>query len=125
MKKLFLTVTILAVFLTSCGTFEISIEGRDAQAAPASSLTPTGPAPLNMDSTSEQIRRALLDSPARWQTIFMDAQITASGQEPRRVQVWVDQPNLSLRVLSGPLAGAAATFRVADGMTLLDFDMVT
>ena len=125
MKKIWMTVVALAVFLSSCGTFEVSIERHEAQAAPASSLTPTGPAPLNMDSTSDQIRRTLLDSPARWQTIFMDAQVTASGQDPRRVQAWVDQSNLSIRVLSGPLYGAAETFRVADGMTLLDFNIAT
>ncbi|MBV6395153.1 MAG: Protein TolB [Anaerolineales bacterium] len=127
MKRIFFsTALILAVVLTSCGTLEVTLEdpskptptlASDSLAADSASLT--------IASTSEEIRQTLLDSVYRWHTIFMDAQVTSSTNDPRRVQVWVDQPSLSLRVLSGPLDAPAETFRAADGMTLLDLNILT
>jgi hypothetical protein len=125
MRKIFLTAVILTVLLTSCGTLEMKIEDPSQPTPTAADSLTAVPAPLGMDSTSDEIRRTLLDSPYHWQTIFMDAQVTESGQNPRRVQVWVDQPDLSLRVLSGPPAGAPESLRVADGMSLLDLNIVT
>lgn len=127
MKRILLsTVLILAVFLTSCGTFEVILEDpSNPTPTSASNLSEAGPALLTMESTSEEVRQTLLASPSRWRSIFMDAQVTSPMTDPRRVQVWVDQPSLSLRVLNGALNGSAETFRVADGMTLLDLNILT
>lgn len=126
MKRiLFSTVVILAVVLTSCGTLEVTLEDPSNPTPTIASDSPeAGPASLTMDSTSEEIRQTLLDSSFRWRSIFMDAQVTSSTEEPRRVQVWVEQPSLSLRMLSGPLDGSAEIFRVTDGMTLLDLNIL-
>ena len=119
----FLTLTLL---LTACGTLEVTLTNSDALTqTPASDSPAAGPAPLGMSSTSGEIRQLLLESPFRWQTIFMDAQATSNGESPRRVQTWVDQPALSLRVFSGPPDGPAETLRVADGMSLLDLNLQT
>ncbi len=119
----FLTLTLL---LTACGTLEVTLTNSDELAqTPASDSPAAGPAPLSMYSTSGEIRQLLLESPFRWRTIFMDALVTSNGESPRRVQTWVDQPALSLRVLSGPPDGSAETLRVADGMSLLDLNLHT
>jgi len=119
----FLTLTLL---LTACGTLEVTLTNSDALTqTPASDSPAAGPAPLGMSSTSGEIRQLLLESPFRWQTIFMDALVTSNGESPRRVQTWVDQPALSLRVFSGPPDGSAETLRVADGMSLLDLNLQT
>lgn len=127
MKRILLsTVLILAVVLTSCGTLEVTLEDPSKPTPTTASDSSEADSPsLTMYSTSDEIRQTLLDSVYRWHTIFMDAQVTSPTTEPRRVQVWVEQPTLSLRVLSGPLDGPAETFRVADGMTLLDLNMTT
>jgi hypothetical protein len=125
-RSLLSTVLILTVVLTSCGTFEMSVEDPSHPTpTSASDLAVTGLPLLTMDSSSDEIRRALLDGPFRWQTIFMDAQVVPSSGSPYRIQVWVDQPNLSLRYLKGPLEGSAQTFRAVDGMSQLDLDIPT
>ena len=126
MKKFLLsTVLILTVILTSCGTFEVTLEDpSDPTTTPAADSPEAGPASLTMESTSEEIRQTLLDSPFRWRTIFMDAVVQDGTLAPRRVQTWVDQPALSLRTMSGLPDGSAQTFRVADGMSLLDLDIL-
>ncbi len=117
----FLTLTLL---LTSCGTFEVTLTNSDELAqTPASDSPAAGPGPLSMDSTSAEIRQLLLDSAYKWTTLFMDAQITFPDGALQRKQVWVDRPALSFRVLGGPLGGSAETFRVADGMSLLDLNI--
>lgn len=125
MRRFLIPFSILTILLTACGTFEVTLlSGREPTPA-AASLTPAGRAALNMDSTSEEIRTLLLESPSQWRTLFMDAQVTAPGEPPRRVQVWVDQPALSLRVLGGPPEGPAQTLRLVDGQTLLDLNIQT
>lgn len=127
MKRIFFsTVAILAVILTSCGTLEVTLEDPSHPTPTlASDSLEAAPPSLTVDSTSDEIRQTLLDSPFRWRTIFMDAQVTSLTSDPRRVQVWVDQPSLSLRALNGPLDGSAETFRAADGMTLLDLNILS
>lgn len=126
MRRTIIPFLILTLLLAVCGTFEVTLTDSDKLAqTPAPDSPAAGPAPLSMDSTSDEIRQLLFESPFRWQTIFMDAQVTSSGESSRRVQVWVDQPALSFRVLSGPADASAETFRVADGMSLLDLNLQT
>jgi hypothetical protein len=126
MRRAIYTLLIWTLLLASCGTFDVTLTTSDALTqTPSTDSSAPATAPLGMDSSSEQIRQTLLDSPFQWRTIFMDAQVTSVGEAPRRVQAWVDQPALSLRVLSGPPEGSAETFRVADGMSLLELDLRT
>jgi hypothetical protein len=126
MRRFIIPFLILTFLLTACGTFEVTLTNSNE-------LTPTlapdslaaGPAPLGMSSTSTEIRQLLLESPFRWQTIFMDAQVTSPSESPQHMQVWVDQPTLSFRVLSGPADASAETLRAADGMSLLDLNLQT
>lgn len=125
----FLTLTLL---LTSCGTLEVTLTNSDdltQTPAPdinlASDSPMPGPVPLSMYSTSDEIRQLLLESPTKWMTLFMDAQVTSTSERPQRVQVWVDQPALSFRALSGPVDASADSFRVADGMSLLELNIQT
>ncbi len=117
----FLTLTLL---LASCGTLEVTLTNSD-ELARAADLPAPGRPSLSMDSTSEEIRQLLLESSLQWRTLFMDAQVVSVGEKPRRVQVWVDQPAMSLRALSGPPGGSAASLRVVDGQSLLDLDIQT
>lgn len=126
MRRFIISFLTLTLLLTACGTFEVTLTDSDKLAqTPAPDSRAAGPAPLSMDSTSEQIRQLLLESPFRWQTIFMDAQVTDANDIPRRMQVWVDQPALSFRILSGPADASAETLRVADGVSLLDLNLQT
>jgi hypothetical protein len=132
MRNILLTAILLTVLLSSCGTLEMRIEDP-------SKMTPTSPAPSNsasaslvpahpplgVNSTSEEIRQTLLNSPYRWQTIFVDAQVTSTTDPSRRVQTWVDQPNLSARVLVGSLAGSVLNMRVSNRMSVLDLNVAT
>jgi hypothetical protein len=126
MRRFIFPILILTLFLTSCGTLEVTLtNSRDLAPAAAPASPEPGPAPLSMYSTSAEIRQRLLESPANWQTIFIDAQVTSPTDSPRRVQVWVDQPNLSVRSLSGDPNGAASDLRVTDGMSLLYLNILT
>jgi hypothetical protein len=126
MRRFIISFLTLTLLLTACGTLEVTLTNSDELAqTPASDSPAAGPAPVSMYSTSGEIRQLLLESPFRWRTIFMDALVTSNGESPRRVQIWVDQPALSLRVFSGPPDGSAETLRVADGMSLLDLNLQT
>ena len=126
MHRFIILFLILTFFLAACGTLEVTLT-NDKEPTPtfASDLPAPGPAPLSMESTSAEIRQLLLESPYRWRTLFMDAQVADANDIPRRVQAWVDQPALSFRVLSGPADASADSYRVADGMSLLELNIQT
>ncbi len=126
MRRLIIFFLILTFLLTACGTLEVTLTNDDEPTpTPASDSPEVVPAPLSMYSTSEEIRQLLLDSPYKWQTLFMDALVTSPSETPQRVQAWVDQPALSFRVLSGAADSSAENFRVADGMSLLELNIQT
>lgn len=126
MRRFFILFSILTFLLTACGTLEVTLTNSDELAqTPASDSPAVGPIPLGMDSTSAEIRQLLLDSPFLWLTLFMDAQVISPNEPPQRVQIWVDQPALSFRLLSGPVDASAAYLRVVDGMSLLDLNIQT
>jgi hypothetical protein len=102
--------------------------------APVTS-TPQGsspfPFPLRADSTSEQIRQALLLGATRWQTLSLDGTLTqfaADGVTPTQVfreQAWIELSTGRFRVLvSGPDGAAAQALKYADGMTVVAIDLI-
>ena len=147
MKKIIYFWIILMTFLTGCGTLEVSFEFNpvlvEAGVTPtpgASGQTPgpagqggqeePGPGALSLDSTSAEIQAAMLESAAKWDTIWMDGEITwydptGSGQPPQvfHEQAWIDQPASRFRVLLGPGDAPAETFKVSDGVTILEMDL--
>jgi len=147
MKKTVYFWMILMTLLSSCGTLEISLDYNPVTvfeagvtATPGVSDTTTQPGgqempgstALSLDSTSDQIQTAMLESAARWDTIWMDGDLTlydstGSGRPPQvfREQVWIEQPGSRFRVLLGPGDSPAGTFKVSDGFTILEMDLVS
>jgi len=142
MKKIVHLLTGLTLFLSGCGTLEISLDAHPALAAKAGvTATPEpfdqaqgGPAPvsLSLDSTSDEIQAAMLESATEWGTIWMDGIVTwydptGSGQPPQvyHEQVWIDQSVNRFRILLGPEDDTADTFKVSDGLTILEMDLRT
>jgi len=134
MKKFVYILISLTLILSGCGTLEISFDVTPASAAAANiTATPTStPAPvlLSLDSTSDEIQTAMLESATKWDTIWMDGTITwydptGTGQPPQvyHEQVWIDQSVNRYRVLMGSSDGPAGTFRVCDGLTTLEMDL--
>jgi hypothetical protein len=126
MQRVILTFLVLTFLLTACGTLDVTlVSGDEPTPTPASDSLAAGPVPLSMDSTSGEIRQLLLESPFRWQTIFMDAQVAYPDGIVQRKQVWVDQPALSFRVLSGAVDSSAEALRVVDSTSQLDLNITT
>lgn len=135
MKKVLCLYISLAVLLSGCGTLEISFDvPSDSSVAVPAQPEPAGsePAPvsLSLDSTSEEIQSAMLESATQWETIWMDGVVTwydptGSGNPPQvfHEQVWIDQLASRFRVLLGPGDGLAETFKVCDGNTILEMDL--
>src|SRR5687768_3652572 len=129
------TLTILLIstlFLSACGTLEISL----ATPVPESPIEPLAPpnqeSKLSLDSSSEEIQKAMLESATRWKSIWMDGTITQyapeGGDTPlmvSREQVWIDLTTSRFRILTGPTDGAAETFKASDGVTILELDLKT
>ncbi|MGD8406873.1 MAG: hypothetical protein PVJ21_24655 [Anaerolineales bacterium] len=140
MKKFIYVLMSLTLLLSGCGTLEISFDVTPASAAGADrTATPepidqtpneTASVILSFDSTSDEIQSVMLESATRWDTIWLDGKVTwydpaGSGQPPQvfHEQVWIDQPVSHFRILQGPGEGAAATFKVSDGFTILELDL--
>ena len=136
MKKIVYVFVSLTILLSGCGTLEISFDVTPVSAVAEPVSFPATPAPvpvlLSLDSTSEEIQAAMLESATKWDTIWMDGTVTwydptGSGQPPQvfHEQVWLDLPNNHFRVLLGLADGAAGTFKVCDGITILEMDLTS
>jgi len=141
MKKFVCIFIALTMLLSGCGTLEISWDVTPVSAAAGPDSTdpvsdPATPAPvpvlLSLDSTSEEIQAAMLESATKWDTIWMDGTVTwydptGSGQPPQvhREQVWIDQSVNRFRILMGSIGGPAGSFKVCDGATILEMDLTS
>jgi len=139
MKKFVYVLICLTLLLSGCGTLEISFDVTPVSAAagpdsadPVSDPATPAPVPvlLSLDSTSEEIQAAMLESATKWDTIWMDGTVTwydptGSGQPPQvhREQVWIDQSVNRFRILMGPVDGPAENFKVCDGSTVLEMSL--
>ncbi|MGB7875214.1 MAG: hypothetical protein WBL25_12585, partial [Anaerolineales bacterium] len=138
-KKIVYIFIALTMLLSGCGTLEISFDVTPVSAAagPGSAdpvSDPATPAPLpvllSLDSTSEEIQAAMLESATKWETIWMDGTVTwydptGSDNPPQvyREQVWIDQSVNRFRVLLGSGDDPADTFKVCDGNTILEMNL--
>jgi len=135
MKKFVYILIVLMMFLSGCGTLEISFDVTPVSAAgaPAGSdpATPKpAPVTLSLSSTSDEIQTAMLESATKWETIWMDGTVTwydptDSGNPPQvyHEQVWIDQPAIRFRSLLGSGNGPAENFKVCDGSTILEMSL--
>jgi hypothetical protein len=131
MKKTFIAYIIITLFLSACGTLEISL----ATPVPESPMEPLAPPDqdpkLSLDSSSEEIQQAMLESATKWKSIWMDGTITQYAPEGgdtlqvSREQVWIDLSTSRFRILTGPADGAAEKFKASDGTTILELDLKT
>ena len=129
---LFIALSLLA---SACGTLEISFETPP----PAIAEVPINSAPemtaepvLSMDSSSEEIRNAILQSANRWNTLWMDGLVTwypadGSDAQPQvyHEQVWIEHSTPRFRTLLGPGEGEADQFTASDGISILRMDLDT
>ena len=129
MKKTFIAYIIIILFLSACGTLEISL-ATPVPESPIEPLAPPNPeSKLSLESSSEEIQKAMLESTTKWKSIWMDGTITQyapeGGDAPlvvSREQVWIDLTTSRFRILTGPADGAAEKFKASDGMTILELD---
>ncbi len=143
-KKILWLFLITTLALSACGTLNVTLDRVPSPVPTGLQATPSLPPPaslmpsstptnqlLNMDSSSDAIRQVMLHSALNWKTIWMDGVIYQSmdsngnPQDGTRQQVWIDQSTARFRFLSGPVDGAAARFKVSDGVSILDMDLKT
>jgi WD40 repeat protein len=134
MRWFFILFIALSPLMSACGTLEISLETPPPpiEEPPLGSASEATAAPkLSLNSTSEEIRRAMLESTTNWQSIWMDG--TLIGYDPEatqappvlREQVWIDLPTNRFRSVRGFVDGPMDTFKVSDGLTVLEMNLQT
>jgi len=103
-----------------------------ASSTPASffNLTPAAPS-LSMQSSSEQIQRAMWESAPQWMTLHMDGTITWFAPDGAVAQafqerVWLDPLNSRYKIeLNGTANSAAKLLKLSDGSTIFNMDLVS
>jgi Tol biopolymer transport system component len=137
MRRHFVLFIALSLFLSACGTLEISLETPPPEIAEipenpvGSAAEATAEPGLSLNSTSEEIRRAMLVSATNWQSIWMDG--TFIGYDPGatepppilREQIWIDLPTSRFRSLTGYVDGPMEKFKISDGVTVLEMNLQT
>jgi Tol biopolymer transport system component len=126
----------LSLLVSGCGTLEISFETpppaiAESPAESGSDASMTVEPGLSLNSSSEEIRRAMLESATNWQSIWMDG--TFIGYDPGatepppvlREQVWIDLPTSRFRSLKGYVNGSMDALKISDGTTVLDMHLQT
>jgi hypothetical protein len=122
MKRLTALLGIVFFILTAC-------------VPPATASLPdlsTAPVVLSMDSTSEQIQRAMIESAGKWAYIRMEGMITwydptGSGQ-PAQVyheKVWIDQLKPRFRAELEQDGGGQRVLKLSDGQKVYNVNLVT
>ena len=119
MKRLF--ALILTLLLTACSSSQ----------NPASffNLTPA-PANLTIDSTPEQIQRALWESAPRWNTLQMDGTVTwympDGSTQSAQEKVWLAPLDSKFKMeLTGVTNNPNRIIKISDGLNVFDVNVVT
>jgi WD40 repeat protein len=133
MRRVLVLFIALSLLFSACGTLEISLATSPPEITdiPAgSAIEATAEPGLSLNSTSEEIQRAMLESATNWLSIWMDGTITqfapdGSDAPPQvsREQVWIDLSTSRFRILTGPADGTAEKFKASDGITVLEMDL--
>ena len=112
----------LLVGLSAC-TFQMEVLTPEP-------LATAVPVSLNMDSTSEQIQRAMQESAATWTTLQMEGNITwylpdGTTQEFQE-KVWLDPLRDRYKVeLNGVANSTERSLKISDGVTIFNINMNT
>jgi hypothetical protein len=133
MRKVFLAAILYTLLLSACGTREISIETTavgNSVLPEAAIVTATPESGLSLNSKSEEIRQAMLESATKWKSVWMDGTITDYALEGTDSQIttiheqdWIDPSTNRFRILMGPIDGEAEKFMASDGMSILEMDL--
>jgi hypothetical protein len=137
MRKYFVVLILFTLLLSGCGTLEVYIDTTPAgdSVLPGSvtiAATATAGPGLSLNSTSEEIRQAMLASASQWKPVWMDGTITYFAMEGTdsqtatiREQVWIDLPPNRFRVVMGPAEGDAEKYMASDGVNILEMDLLS
>jgi WD40-like Beta Propeller Repeat len=132
MRRLFVILIGLSLFLSACGTLEVYIDTPSADEPAVPPVLPTAEPTLSLNSSSEEIRKAMLESATNWLSIWIDGTVTNYAPEglesPPQVfheQAWIDLSTNRFRILLGPGEGNAETYKASDGLTILEMDLKT
>ena len=132
MQRVFVAFILCALLLSACGTFEIYVETTPIGESVVPGLIATPDPKLSLNSTSEEIQLAMLESATKWKSIWMDGTVTqyamdGTDSQPQvlREQVWIDLTTSRFRILGGPADGVAEKFLTSDGVTILEMDLKT
>jgi WD40 repeat protein len=130
MRRSFVLFSALCLFMSACGTLEISLATPSPEIPAGMAPEATAEPGLSLTSSSEEIQRAMLESATNWLSIWMDGTITqyaldGSDAQPQvsREQVWIDLSTSRFRILSGTAEGTAEKFKASDGTTILEIDL--
>ena len=133
MYKVFVAVVLLTLLLSGCGTFEVYLDTTpvgESVLPDSAEISATAEPRLSLDSTSEEIRQAMLESASKWKSVWMDGTITYNampGTDSQttsvREQVWIDLTTNRFRVLTGPADGEAEKYIASDGLNILELDL--
>ncbi len=126
-----ISIVLLSLVLSSCGTFEVSVDITPTAGNPANTAdnpTQTNSAPvISLASTSAEIRQALLESATLWKTIWLDGTVTWYAQDGSGTtqvfheQTWIEPAASRFRVvLSGMNSDSPETFKACDGTSILE-----
>jgi Tol biopolymer transport system component len=133
MKKLLYTVLgggilLIANHFFSANTLEADVE---TPTLPPPLVEPTTiPMSLDMDSTSEQIRRALQESATKWTTLQMEGNITSylpdGTTQEFQEKVWLDPLHDRYRVeFNGVANSTDQSLKISDGLTIYNINLNT
>ena len=132
MRRPFIIFIVLSLFLSACGTLEIYIDTPSAGEPAAPPVLATAEPTLSLNSSSEEIQQAMLESATNWLSIWMDGTVTqylpeGSDAAPQvfHEQVWIDLSTNRFRILTGSNEENAERFIACDGMTILEMDLKT
>lgn len=132
MRQFIVLFSVLSLFLSACGTLEISIATPPPEIPAGAAPEETAAPRLSLTSSSEEIQRAMLESATKWLSVWMDGTFTqyaADGSgalvQISREQVWIDLSTSRFRILTGTSEGVAEKFKASDGMTILEMDLKT
>jgi Tol biopolymer transport system component len=130
MRRSFVLFIALSLVLSACGTLEISLATPEPAIPAGYAPEATAESRLSLNSSSEEIQRAMLESATNWSSIWMDGTITqyplnGSNATPQvsREQVWIDLSTSRFRVLTGTSEGTIERFKASDGITTLEMDL--
>jgi len=132
MRRSLIILLVLSLFLSACGTLEVYIDTPSVGEPAVPPLQATAEPTLSLNSSSEEIQQAMLESATNWLSIWMDgtiAQYALEGSDAppqvSREQVWIDLSTSRFRILIGPSEENAERFIASDGMTVLEMDLRT